>query len=557
MSDKPGLSERTFRSQPERSVLAVVRNPASLNRIATILPLLDSDERLEIKITVDEGSRFARGIGRRLHDLGIDVVAWDDACTRPTDLVIAAHVNPNLAAMSAPIVVLPHGAGYNRRRFDLREDDSIVGLSRAELTCGGVVVPDVIALSHDEQRGRLQRMCPEANEFTRTIGDPTFDRMLASQSRRSRFRGLLNVPRDNKLVVVTSTWNEFSALGEHPMLVHRLAAQLPLDTFTIAVVLHPNIWAGHSPYGTRAFLTDPRDSGVIVVPPDCWESALLAADLIIGDHGSVSFYGVALGIPFLQASDGLAELDPDSPSAMLSRAAERLNVDGDLRYQVERALDRPASRELIEITDQTLGQRGKSWGILHHLFYELMDLAPPRPSPRMHPVRDPFPERGNDVAAFLTNAVLRDPNVSSGAVELERFPAIVATDHRRDSDETDLFLVVDDIEVERSLRQNAEIFMRNGVISERDAATWTTAVFLDYPGAAVAIAAIALDEFLLRRRSGQLLEVVVGGTTETSAFVAGAAVHSWLLGGHPVADIVKLTTRLGNVHTSVLVRPVI
>jgi hypothetical protein len=556
MTDDPGLSRRTLRTQPVRSVLAAVRNPASLNRIATVLPLLSSDERLDVKVTVDEGSRFGAGIGRRVHDFGMDIVSWDDARSTPTDLVIAAHVHPKLAALAAPIVVLPHGAGYNRRRPGPPEDNSIVGLSRAELTCGGVVVPDVIALSHDEQRGRLQQMCPEANEFTRTVGDPTFDRMLASQPRRGRFRSLLNVPAGNKLVVVTSTWNEYSALGEHPTLVHRLAAQLPFDGFTIAVVLHPNIWAGHSPYCTRAILIDPLDSGVIVVPPDCWEAALLAADLVIGDHGSVSFYGVALGVPFLQASDGLAELDPESPTAMLSRAADRLDADGDLRAQVERALDRPASPALIEITGRTLGQRGKSWEILHQLFYELMDLAPPRQSPRMHPVPDPFPERGNDVAAFLTNAVLRDPDVGSGAVELERFPAIVAANHRGIGDRNDLFLVVDDIEVERSLRQNAEIFLRTGVISAREAATWTNTVFIDYPGAAVAVAA-TVEGFLLRRRTGQLLEVVVGGTAEPGAFVAGAAVHSWLLGGHSVADIVKLTTRLGDVHISVLVRPVI
>lgn len=547
---EPG--RRTVRAS--RRVLAVVRTSTSLNRLLDVLPLIDSDSRIEIKFTMDKGSRFGGGVERQLAQLGAEVVPWPVACGAPFDLAVAAHVNRNLAELNGPLLVVPHGVGYNRIVPSSTGGELVpAGLSRAELMSDDGVIPTVIGLSHEEQLNRLRASCPPALSRAAVIGDPTFDRLLASGHRRERYRTLLEIPPECCLVLVSSTWSRHSLFGRHEKLVHRLAAQLPVDQFRVAVILHPNIWFGHSEYEVRAVLRDVLDSGVMIIPPNVWEGGLLAADVVIGDHGSVSFYAVALGVPFLQAADGLAELDPYSPTARLAHAVEKLDVDGDLRTQVTSCWYQPPSAQLAAITNSALGYRGRSWDILRARLYELLRLQPLSASTRMLPVADPNPILGDQVTAYLTSVEVRDEESTKACMEIERYPAIVE-EYRGKLDHAELFLVVDHFEVEQSMRQSAEIFVRGEVVSEHEAATWTAGVLTECPGAFMAAVATETG-LLLRLRDGRLLEATVGATRLPSAFVAAAATYGWLIGRRPIVSAVRLRTRVCALDTTVVVSP--
>ena len=524
-----GPPRRTIPS--DRTLLAVARTPSSLNRLVTVLPLVDSDSRVAVKFTIDEGSRFGHELDRLLGDLGAEVLPWSVAVETPVDLALAAHVDANLAQLAGPLMVLPHGAGYNRLVPTSTGNLPVAaGLSPAELMSNGKVFPDVIGLSHEEQLDRLGRSCPEAVPHAAVVGDPAFDRMLASEGRRERYRGLLGVRRGFCLVLLTSTWNAHSALGRHERLVHRLAAELPVDEYQIAVILHPNIWYGHSIYEIRAMFRDALDSGVLIIPPSTWEAALIAADVIIGDHGSVSVYGAALNRPFLQAADGLVELDPDSPVAEFAREAQPLDLAAGLREQIEFAVGGGA-RQLTAFTDRTLGRRGESWELLHDKLYELLRLEPKSAPARMLPVPDPTPERGNEITAFLTAAIVHRDGDAAGRVELRRYPAIVG-DHRGPWDHADLFRVVDHREVEHAQRQSADIVFRADPLSRREAVTWTNEVLYDHPGAMLA-AALTSTGCLLRQRDGRQLEAVSGDLAAPGVPLVASAVR---MAGGPAPD---------------------
>jgi hypothetical protein len=533
--------------RPTKRLLIVVRNLTSLNRLLTVLPALALVDFIAIKFVVDDGSSFSRDIGRYLTQLGAEVLTWEEAVAAEFDAILAAHANTHLWELNGPLMVIPHGAGYNRLVPSSTADTtSAVGLSSNELLREGKVIPTLIGLSHREQLDRLRQSCPEAVDRALIFGDPVIDQMEASKCRVNHYREQIGLARGQHLVVVSSTWNEHSLLAKQQVLVNQLLAQLPMDEFCVALVLHPNIWFGHSEFEILHTLQDAQDSGLLIVPPDgSWQAFLLAADVIIGDHGSVSFYGAALGRPFLLAADGTPELDPECPTARFCEAADRLDIDGDLRAQLISAMLRNDPDRLIAITDQTFAHRGQSWKTLQAALFDLMRLPAPSRGPRMMPVPDPVPLRGEQVTSYVMSASIHDTEGSSARIELERFPAIMA----EESGPYDSFLVVDAYEVDEALRRNAEIFVNNEVLTDQDAAAWIETIFLHYPGACL-VAAATESGCALRFSTGLRLS-----TSGADPLLASSAIYRWSTEGHPVTANLRLRVRMGHTESVVAARP--
>lgn len=507
----------------------MARNLTSTTRLLDVLPLIDADHRVEVVFTVHPGSAFGDGLGGFLGDLEAKVLPWRQAVREGFDLAISASVGAGLRRLDAPLVVLPHGAGYNRLvRTSTGDLVSPAGLSRKELLHRGRVVPTVIGLSHEEQLTRLRRSCRQAADRARVIGDPCFDRMVASLPRREHYRRALGVGPRRRLVVLTSTWHTHSLLATTPDLPERFAAQLPSDDYQIAVVLHPNIWSWHSPYQVRAWLRAAMDAGVLVIPPrEGWRAALIAADWVIGDHGSVTFYGAGLDQPTLLAASGDGELDPASPTAEFVRSAPRLHPHGDLRSQLDSA-EAAAPGRHREVTGRTLGLPGESGRVLRDTLYTLLDLAPPATAPRVRPVPLPRPEQGEATTAFLVSTTVDRTTVDDQAdtVSLRRFPATLDRFHR-DEDVRDAILVVDTDELDPGLLESAEILLRRDRLASDPAPEWTVRILARYPGATLAAAAVTDTHIALRFRHGGPLDVrfVDGGC---DALLAAAGVWTWL-----------------------------
>jgi hypothetical protein len=204
----------------------------------------------------------------------------------------------------------------------------------------GEPVADALVLSHPEQYERLRTVCPEAAHTAVLAGDPCWDRMLAARPYRDRFRRALGVRRGQRLLLLSSTWNPESLFGDAgedllPSLLPRLTGEFPADEYRLAAVLHPNIWHGHGPGQIRAWLDGARRAGLALVDPlHGWRQALLAADAVIGDHGSVTYYAAALGTPALIGAAPLDRLDPQAPVHDFVRRAPRLDPGAPLRPQV-------------------------------------------------------------------------------------------------------------------------------------------------------------------------------------------------------------------------------
>lgn len=523
-------SDRWDTVRPSRRVLAVARNLTSAGRLLDVLPVFGSDPRVQTVFTTVDGSAFDDGLAGYLDSVQARVLPWSQAVESRFDLALSASANGDLHRLRAPLMLMPHGAGHNRLlRTAGGYSSEVSGLARSQLMRDGAVLAAAISLPHREQLDRLARYCPEAVPFAVVTGDPCFDRIVANLARRERYRRALGVPPGGSLVLVSSTWGEHSLFGAGAELPARLAGELPMDEFLVAMVAHPNIWKGHGGLQVRLWLAGARASGLLLIPPERgWQAALIAADLVIGDHGSVTFYGAALDRPTLLASSGKEseELDPTSPTAELSRALPRLDRHRPLLPQVRHAMTAHVSGAYAAVTGRTLGEVGGAGEALRRVAYRLMDLpCPPGPA-----VPAPLPEpRGEreEVTAFLAQVSFED---GGRTAVVRRFAAAARCDGH---------LVVDAEELDHRLLERATI-----IIGRDRPDGWSRETLRRYPACAAAALVIGESEVRLSLRDGMDLRLSAGVVDPACL---PSIVYGWAESGRDVTELLSagLAVRLG------------
>ncbi|WP_337823501.1 hypothetical protein [Amycolatopsis sp. A1MSW2902] len=415
---------RRWRTVPtERTLLAVVHNVTAATRLLDVLPLFAGDPRVQVVFTCPDSSAFTRGTQEYLAARGIPLEPWEDVVTEDFDWALAASYGGDLHKLRAPLTVLPHGMGYNKfletgnrkpetgnRKPETGNRKPVFGLSEQWLMHNGEVIAEHHVLSHPEQLTRLRQYCPEAADHAVIAGDSCLDRLRDARELRESYRQALGVTGEQTLVLISSTWGQLSSYGSGPDLPQRIAQQLPLDEFAVVLALHPNIGQGHYPWQLKQWLQECERAGVIVLPEeDLWQPAAVAADVTIGDHGSVTYYSACLGTPVLLAAAPHDAVDPDSPVAALLRAAPSL-TDENLADQL-RTATQPA--DLVAATSLATSVPGQSAALLTDLGYRTLKLPPPArpagfiafPLPRVHrpePGAQWVRVRGDDVTRFAT-----------------------------------------------------------------------------------------------------------------------------------------------------------
>jgi hypothetical protein len=328
------------------------------------------------------------------------------------DLAIAASENDDLHLLDAPVVLVPHGLGYQKYYPGSRV---IAGMNPERLLHKGNPVPAAIVVSHPDQRSQLLASCPPVAARAVVAGDPCLDRILASRHLAHRYRRAFGAA-DRRLVFLASTWGPDSLFGTDPRLPERLLAELPVDECQVAISLHAGVWA-HSPWQVRAWLTRARESGLRILPVhDGWRAAVLAADVAVSDRGSLSLYAAAADTPLLLTGGSGDTTVAGSPMAALAEEAARLDDTGDLRAQLETAIHGHVPGRYEPIVKQAVEHPGQSAPILRELLYRLLRLPEPLWRPEFDPVPTPEPESA-PVRAFLAGG---DP--AGDAVTIHRFP---------------------------------------------------------------------------------------------------------------------------------------
>lgn len=341
-----------------RQVLVLVPHVVAGTRLMDVLTLLEADHRLQVVCAVPTGS--PPGTDTFVLAQGALLIPWALAVRHRFDLVLAAS-HQHIDRVHGPVLVLPHGASAAKSRR-LRGH----GLDRASLPRAGRVVPDTIVLAHDDELVLLADSCPEAVPHAVVAGDLCLDRMRASLPYRAHYRAAAGVDENETLVTVSSTWSPSSTFGSRPALYRHL-----LREHRVAAVLHPNIWQVHGAWQVRAWLADCAE--LVVVPPEeGWRAMVIASDVVVGDHGSVTQYAAAVGVPIVLAST--PQVRPDSFADVLSRHAPR--------FDPARSVVAQAKTVPLMISSRL----GESAAILRRTMYRLLELSEPARACRAEPV---------------------------------------------------------------------------------------------------------------------------------------------------------------------------
>jgi hypothetical protein len=195
-----------------------------------------------------------------------------------------------------------------------------------------------------------------------------------------------------RLVVISSWWGTGSLLGRHADVLARVADELRGGDHRVVAILHPNVWTWHGRRQIRQWLAEPLRAGVMLLPPEeGWRAALIAGDVLIGDRGSVTAYGAALGLPVLLGPFDAGDTVPGSHAARLGEIAPRLRADEPLKPQLDAAVRRWADVDAAELRARLTSAPGRSARLIRQAMYRLLGLPEPAAEPRVDPVPPPCP----------------------------------------------------------------------------------------------------------------------------------------------------------------------
>ncbi|MFI0943964.1 hypothetical protein [Streptomyces sp. NPDC021020] len=533
----------TFRG--ERTLVVAARTVTSTVRALETLPaLLRDDPRVTVVFAYDPTSAFSSGVLDLLSGSGCRVMPWEQLADVSPDLIVSASENIEVPEGDCPVLVLPHGIGFQK----------LVPDSRSARTRLSGVVPDALlesgrawlAVSHPAQEEQLVAAHPKAAGRTLLVGDPCFDELAASRPRRAAYRTALGVAEHQRLVVVSSTWGPTSLLGRHPDLLPRLLAQLPCDEYRVGAIIHPNVWSGHGAWQIRTLLASALDAGLLLIPAvHAWRPALVAAHVLVGDHGSVTLYGAASGTPVLLTGIG-ADAVPGTAVHALAAAAPRLEPRGDLLGQVRAAAaEQHAAERYAEVAGQAFAEPGHALARLRGAVYRFLELPEPAaapPAPLVLPAAD---SPAGPVTSWLVTT-----GVAAGGdapvVTVRRVPAAVAGYAAAGPDTGASFthLASTDDERDHRLTESASVLLRaRPAATAVEALRWIGDRLDELPGALLAAAAVRGGGTLVGLRDGRVVEVDATGPTRDPGLPA-AVVHACLLTGAPL-DGAVVTLRVG------------
>jgi hypothetical protein len=377
-----------------KTVLVIVHTVTMGQRLIKLLPLFETDHRIQVVFTAGPHA-FGNGVARLLRQLDGVVIPWGQATQTPFDLALAAGY-VSVHEVRAPLIVVPHGAAYNK--LVVRSDAEgavaargVYGLDHQHLVRGGRVVPDALVLSHRADLAVLGRQCPEAVPSAEVVGDPCYDQLAVSRPLRSSYRQALGVAEGKRLVVTASTWGTGSLFGRLTNLHDRLLAELPRDRYQVVALMHPNVWYGQGPRQVRAWLSSAMRRGLALLPPESeWLSALIAADIVIGDAGSSSAYAGAAGVPVIIGVFPEDDIAPESAAALLSAGAPRLQLGQPIERQLAEAVASHSAELSRSVAARITSEPEHFRRNMRRLIYRMLGLTQPPSIPVMPPASMPW-----------------------------------------------------------------------------------------------------------------------------------------------------------------------
>lgn len=370
-----------------------VRTFVSAIQLYQELLVFEGDTRVKLVWIHCPGSKLEHPLSEWLRGKGIDLVPYEKAKAGRRDLILTTSewIDP-IPFSPTPVIVIPHGVGFHKYVPDpVTGVSRLAGLARPEGLRTGQVTQVV---THPDQARQLAEASEHTIGRTALGGCSNFDLLQNSRGERATYQNALVVTDNQRLIVLSSTWGPGSLFDQRFDLIGRLLAQLPFERYRLATFLHPGVWSLESESEILRRLSQHINSGLMVIPTtEGWHGTLLAADLLIGDNGSVSLLGATMDIPLLLGTFS-ENVVPGTVMADLGDGmATFIDPDGDLRQQIEDEIKRHDSTRAAQLIERTIARPGESGELLRALCYTLVKQPVPTDElpARIAPVPVPKP----------------------------------------------------------------------------------------------------------------------------------------------------------------------
>ncbi|MET9972062.1 hypothetical protein ABZZ80_40790, partial [Streptomyces sp. NPDC006356] len=289
-------------------------------------------------------------------------------------------------------------------------------------------------------------------------------------------------------------------------------------------------------------------AGLLLMPAaHAWRPALVAADVLIGDHGSVSLYGAYLGMPVLLAAFG-ADAVPGTAAHAMADLAPWIDPRGDLCGQIEDVVREHTPQRYAAVAARAFAEPGHALARLRTALCHLLGLAEPAsapPSPLSVPL--PEPPAASVTSWRVTTAVGGDDGQPT--VSVLRVPAVVTGYGCEVPDDPMRFshLACADDERDGRVSASASVIVRRRTDpTATGALRWIQDTLAQLPGSLLAVSAVQGRPCLAGLRDGRVVEATPTGDIRDPGVLA-AVVYAALRVGLALDDV-SVTVRMGGLR---------
>ena len=359
-----------------RHVLCVAMNELGLQKLVRFRDIFDGDDRLAFTVSDSPRGHQARaGIKEWCEGEDVPYLPFAAARKRVWDLVVFAdHDAMDRFPVCVPKVRIPHGIGGSKLvdGVPYRHDPHWVEYR------GRGFYTRMFEASEYAVRMAVQHN-PKLKGVAVAVGDLAADRMLALRPDREDIRTSMGYSESDFVILLQSTYGETSlmeSLGRD--LISRCVTLAEKTGWRFILQTHPHHWTGPRaamhPFGQ--FLLDHEDKPAVTVirGGEDWAPAMVASDMVITDHTSLSMTYALLEKPMLYVDVPGTILVQREPRQRLAEALPKLSAPENLAADLEYARRHFPRDQVAEIAKDILSYPGESASRIREEVYSLLRL---------------------------------------------------------------------------------------------------------------------------------------------------------------------------------------
>lgn len=237
---------------------------------------------------------------RVAHKLPIRIIGLPKLHLTHWDLVVtadhlASHHWSGWNLFSWPILRIPHGS------VGKRIDGEVWAFgSKCYDKNRNILYKRIFVYSEHERRIAIE-IDPQFSDKVEVVGNLKSERLLERSRTRDEIRNQLGVNQDETLVFMVSTYGPNCLLNTVGDSLLSEARQV-CGKFRFALCIHPKeyVFKRETESDWNENLSMLKNDGFLVLESgEDWEHYMIACDVILTDHTSLSSYGVGLGKPYI------------------------------------------------------------------------------------------------------------------------------------------------------------------------------------------------------------------------------------------------------------------